>query len=545
MNWFRNLKVRRKLGISVGIISLVTIIIALMGLGKMSEMSKRTEEMYEVNYVPSLVICQVNERMYETYMAYMKMTYNYDVNQAAQSQEAILSMMKEQDELLASYEKGIVTESERELFETAKDSIAIYNAEVKRCSELIVQGNIVAAEAKMTVINDYAAQIEENLNNVLGYNMEAAKAKADKSYEETKKEIFIFLAIVISGIVIGVGSGMLIVRSIVKQLHMLGEAAAEIADGKLDVTINFDKSDEIGELARNFRRMSENLNEVIGNIDASADQVTQGAKQVANTSIILAQGATEQASSIQELNAAIEEISAQITTNTEHTAAANTFASEVEKKAEHGNEKMKEMLEGIKQVEVGAAHISKIIKVIDDIAFQTNILALNAAVEAARAGQHGKGFAVVAEEVRNLAARSAEAAKETTAMIEGAIGIVGGVTTLTEETAKEFQNIVEGIKQVSESLDNITVSCEEQATGIMQINQGTMQISNVIQSNSGTSEEVAAASEELAGQAEVMRNEVAKFESAHLGKEYIEIGKTRMNHKAYMQNMNDNEFGKY
>lgn len=547
MNWFKNLKVRNKLGISIGFISIITIVIAFMGLDKMSDMSKRAENMYTDDYVTSLLLADVNKKVYSMHNAYMTLVYDYNESKTSQRQKEILEIIDQGNEQLAYYEKNIDTESEQQLFKAMKASMENYDAQIKKDVELVVEGKLEAAKAKLASIEEYRSQAEADLNNLLAYHMEDAKAKSDKNYEDTRNNQIRFLIIVIGGIIIGVSGGLVIVNRIIAQIKMLGEAASQIAEGKLDVKIDFEKEDEIGELASHFRRMSDNLNEVISNIDASADQVSQGAKQVANTSIMLAQGATEQAGSIEELNAAIEEISAQITTNTEHTASANAFASEVMKKADYGNEKMKEMLEGIKEVEIGATHISKIIKVIDDIAFQTNILALNAAVEAARAGQHGKGFAVVAEEVRNLAARSAEAAKETTTIIEGAIGIVAGVTGLTEETAKEFRGIVAGIKQVSESLNNINISCEEQASGIVQINQGTIQISNVIQTNSGTSEEVAAASQELAGQAEVMRNEVAKFEASNLRKEYyvVDGNNPRMRYNASSQSTTDHDFGKY
>jgi len=197
--------------------------------------------------------------------------------------------------------------------------------------------------------------------------------------------------------------------------------------------------------------------------------------------------------------------------NASNANQANELALAAKEGAIKGNEQMKGMLKAMEEINEGSGSIFKIIKVIDEIAFQTNILALNAAVEAARAGQHGKGFAVVAEEVRNLAARSANAAKETTGLIEDSMKKVEGGTKIANDTAAALSQIVEGVTQVTNLVGEIATASNEQALGINQVNQGILQVSDVVQANFATSEESAAASEELSSQAELLREQVSQF----------------------------------
>jgi methyl-accepting chemotaxis protein len=222
-------------------------------------------------------------------------------------------------------------------------------------------------------------------------------------------------------------------------------------------------------------------------------------------------GATEQAASLEEISSSLNEMASQTRINAENAHQANELSAQVKKAAEKGNLQMQDMVSAINAISDSGQSISKIIKVIDEIAFQTNLLALNAAVEAARAGKHGKGFAVVAEEVRNLAARSAKAAKETAELIEGAVHKTASGKEIASQTAKRLEEIVSGILQVTNLVEDIASASSFQAEGISQINQSLGQIDQVTQQNTANAEESAAAAEELSSQAEELSSLLVQF----------------------------------
>ncbi len=299
------------------------------------------------------------------------------------------------------------------------------------------------------------------------------------------------------------------IRMMVGKLREKVELAEQIADGDLtcEVTLASDR-DKLG-LA--LQKMVSSLRDILSQTQMAAEQIASGASQVAATSEELSQGATESASSFEEVTASMNLMASQVQTNAENAGSANQLSSESKVAAEKGDHQMAEMVSAMNEITIAGQNISKIIKVIDEIAFQTNLLALNAAVEAARAGQHGKGFAVVAEEVRNLAARSAKAARETAELIEGSVSLTNRGAQMAEQTATALKDILTGTNKVSDLLEEIAAASNEQSQGITQMTAGLNQIDQVTQRNTGSAEESATAAEELSTQAEQLHKLLSGF----------------------------------
>ncbi len=333
----------------------------------------------------------------------------------------------------------------------------------------------------------------------------------------------------------------------IQNMIEISKALESIADGDLTVTPKVLSNNDV--MGVSLKKMLDNLNNMFGEIHNSTAQVSTGAKQIADGSQALAQGSTEQAASVEQLSSSISEIADKTKENAAMADKAATLANTIKQNAEKGSAQMDELTGAVREINTASQNISKVIKSIEDIAFQTNILALNASVEAARAGQHGKGFAVVAEEVRNLATKSSVAAQDTGALIANSVEKAELGARIADETASSLTEIVAGINESSLIVTEIAKSSEEQSLGIAQINRGIDQVAQVVQQNSATAEESAAASEEMSGQSIMLEELIAQFKLRDAGTHRLSSGGgtkkqiTMPEKTAYAPNGGD--FGKY
>lgn len=567
MQWFYNLKIRNKLLAAFIAVSLLTGIVGIIGIYNIKDVQEKYVVLYEDYGVAGANIGQMGVALEQSRSHLRDILLAKGSADRSKDVTAIKELDKEIDGRLQEFEKSIKGNQVREEFKQLKDNIEKFRMVRDKVQALALanqedQAVIVMHNEGAGVVN----AIDELVDKLYQDKVSLGRQVSKELIDQTNRVMIVLTVIVAVAIALAIGLGIAIALTVSRPLQALAGEMKKMAEGDLNVAVHISSKDEAGMLAGSFTTMAANINEVIHNINLSSAQVSAGSRQMSASSLALSQGATEQASSIEEVTASMEQIAAQTTQNAANANQANELAITTRENAEQGDGQMQHMLKAMEDINASAANISKIIKVIDEIAFQTNILALNAAVEAARAGQHGKGFAVVAEEVRNLAARSANAAKETTVMIEGSIQKANLGTRIAQETAASLNKIVQDIEQVAELVGQIAAASNEQASGISQVNQAINQVSQVVQSNSATAEESAAASEELSAQADTLKELVGKFKvkqttaASGLGtvdaatlkliQDMLDKQKTdrqgdTANTKVKKIALSDNEFGKY
>ncbi len=399
----------------------------------------------------------------------------------------------------------------KEKFDLLKQTIKSLDSDLSRLIEGAINGNLdirVNTELynggweKLTVgLNNLLAAVNKPIQEVNDVLSELSKGNFDITINNTHKGQFAEMMDSLNSMVKSVGS----------YINEITDVLETIANSDLRINISRDYVGKFDLIKKSINHIIRTLQSTINDIKSSADNVLAGARQISETSMDLANGASNQAISIDQLTTSINTVNEQTIENASRTKDASELSKRSINSAHTGSGAMVNMLNSMDGIKRASTDVSKIIKTIDDIAFQTNLLALNAAVEAARAGEAGKGFSVVAEEVRTLAGRSQQAAKETEALIGETIAKINEGTTIASQTSDSLKAMVDDINSISTIINHIDKATNEQADGIAQVTVGINQISEVVQNNSSTSEEAAAAAEELNSQSEILASLVANF----------------------------------
>lgn len=554
---FRNLKIKTKLLIMGAVLLVFLMFIGALSIVFMNRLNSSLSGLSST-WIPGIVLAD---------------DINYQANLFRSLEYRHIAVNNQKDRRAAEDEmKACIETIEADIdnylpLAVSEESIRMIDEVKKSWEEYLSYHDLIIALSKSsqsvkaleTMLGDAAMaydSVTDSCRNIVNYNQDGSISLADEGISLFKLSIAIISITLAVDVAVAVFLSLCIVSSVVRPVKEIRAAADRMAEGRLDVSINYSSRNELGGLAESMRAMTkrisyymgvistnlerlakgdlniekkeafagdfrpvqlsmqktvEALNDALSQINCSADQVSSGSGQVSAGAQELSQGTSEQADAVEELSVTVHEISGHIgeTSSNAAIARSQTETADIEINACNGH--MQEMVSAMQEISKNSSEIERIIHTIEDISFQTNILALNASIEAARAGEAGKGFAVVAAEVQNLAGQSSEASKNTASLIEKASLAVEHGIQLADITARSLESVTDSAQAVRLSVDKISEAADTQSLSIEKVVLGLEQISGVVQANSSTAEQSAAASEQLAGQAQFLKQLTGRF----------------------------------
>ncbi|WP_374594729.1 methyl-accepting chemotaxis protein [Aquabacterium sp.] len=512
---FSNWKVSTRLSLGFGLVGAIALILAVVAYAKVSTLSTEIGALVDDRIVKMTKLGEVRYWQNVSVIAVQSMVIAPDAEQRKAGLARIEEARKHNTQLYAELDQIVnlphgrellknVTEARKAFSQALDQAISLANAGQQAQAGTVVLGPLKAAQQRYF----------ETVDEFLSFQRQLAEAAGKEAKREVQLTSVILVVLTLVAMVSGAVVALSIIRGLTRQLGAepadVSEAIERVADGDLSHSVAVRAGDTRSVMAC-VGRMQQSLREVVAEVRAGVESVSTASSQIATGNMDLSQRTEEQASSLQQTAASMEQLTATVRQNADTARQANQLAAGASDAAAQGGQVVSQVVGTMDEIAASSRKIAEIIGVIDGIAFQTNILALNAAVEAARAGEQGRGFAVVAGEVRNLAQRSANAAKEIKSLIGTSVETVASGSSLVAEAGKTMHDLVGHVRRVSDCIGEISAASQEQSRGIDQVGQAVTQLDQTTQQNAALVEESAAAAESLRDQAQRLSTVVARF----------------------------------
>ncbi len=513
MDWIKQMRIGQRLGLAFAAVLLLLLVVAAVGLGGIATVSGGLKKVYEDRTVTLGQLAEINRIALSNRILVMDVMGNPAPTNVEKRDKEMQENSQRANELLGAYMKTKLTPKEAELL---KDYMAARKEYIEKGLQRVMQaareGDLSAANTGYEEgVSPLAPPVERLAAELVKLQIDEAEREYGLAQAAENRARWLAIAATVLALALGGFLAWWIASSITVPVQQAVRVAEAVAGGDLTQRVEARGNDEVAQLLRALATMNEGLVGIVSQVRQAADSIATGSTQIANGNADLSQRTEEQASNLEETAASMEEMNATVKQNADTARAATQLATAASGTAERGGQVVGQVVTTMEEITASSRKIADIIGVIDGIAFQTNILALNAAVEAARAGEQGRGFAVVAGEVRSLAQRSAEAAKEIKSLIGASVERVESGSRLVGEAGSTMGEIVAQVRRVSDLIGEMDSASREQAQGIGQVSEAVNQLDQVTQQNAALVEEAAAAADSLREQARRMAEVVSVF----------------------------------